>query len=106
MASTSSSIDSIVQCLAKASEAAKGLDARSQNLCFVLNIACNEANRVAKAMNKNRGTEKSAKETQKAAKEAKEAKKPAKNARNATPAKQPKSQGRNARMAANGALPH
>ena len=56
-----SGIKSVVQYLAKAAEAAKGLDARSQNLCFALNIASSEAGRVAKAMRKTPAAEKPAK---------------------------------------------
>jgi hypothetical protein len=101
MASMSNStIESIVQHLTKAAEAAKGLDARSQNLCFALNIACSEAGRVAKAMRK----APAAKKTEKAAK------KPEKSARAATPAKQSKtpsqSQGRRKAATLNGAVAH
>jgi hypothetical protein len=54
MASMSnSSIETIVQCLTKAVEAARNLDSsRSQNLCFALNIANSEAGRVARGMKK------------------------------------------------------
>ena len=99
MASMSNSpIDSIVQHLAKAAEAAKGLDARSQNLCFALNIACGEAGRVAKAMHKASAAQKTEKT----------AKKPEKSARAATPAKQSKTTSQSRRKAAthNGAVAH
>lgn len=76
-----SGIDSVVQYLAKAAEAAKGLDARSQNLCFALNIACSEAGRVAKAMRKTPAAqklEKAAKKPEKAARALTATKKPSK----------------------------
>ena len=100
MASVSNSaIESIVQYLTKAAEAAKGLDAHSQNLCFALGIACSEAGRVAKIMRKAPAEKKAAKS----------AKKPAKAAAPriaATPAKQSKSQSRRKPATLNGAVAH
>ncbi len=94
-------IESVVQYLAKAAEAAKGLDARSQNLCFALNIACSEAGRVAKAMRK----------TTTAQKPEKAAKKPEKAARALTATKKPsktqgQSQSRRKTATINGAVAH
>ena len=102
-----SPIESIVLHLAKAAEAAKGLDARSQNLCFALNIACSEAGRVSKAMRKAPAAQKPAKAENKPEKSAK---KPEKSARASAPAKQSKSQSQSQsrRKAAtlNGAVAH
>ncbi len=94
---SSSPIESIVHCLAKAVEAARGLDAaRSQNLCFALSIASSEAGRVAKAMRK----------APAAKKPAKEAKKPEKAARSAASNKQQpqQSKSRSKMPAHNGAV--
>ncbi len=98
MATTSPSpIESIVQCLAKAVESAKGLDAsRSQNLRFALAIANSEAGRAAKIMRK----------AQAAKKPAKAANKPEKAARAVTPAKQSKNQSRRKSATLNGAVAH
>jgi len=103
-----SGIDSVVQYLAKAAEAAKGLDARSQNLCFALNIACSEAGRVAKAMRKTPTAQK----LEKASKSPeKSAKKPEKAARALTATKKPsktqgQSQSRRKTATINGAVAH
>ena len=91
MANMSSGIETIVQCLSKAVETARGLDSNlSQNLCFVLNIANGEAGRVAKSMRKASTSQKTAKTATapKTAKTAKTAKKAEKPARAAMPAKQ------------------
>jgi hypothetical protein len=102
-----SEIDSVVQYLAKAAEAAKGLDARSQNLCFALNIACSEAGRVAKAMRKTTAAQK----PEKAAKKPEKAEKAEKAARALTATKKPsktqgQSQSRRKTAAINGAVAH
>ncbi|MGO9484604.1 MAG: hypothetical protein ACLPX9_08480 [Rhodomicrobium sp.] len=93
-----SGIESIVQCLAKAVEAARGLDAsRSQNLCFALNIANSEAGRVARTMRK----------AQASKKPAKAANKPEKAIRTTAPAKQQsKSPSRRRPASLNGAVAH
>ncbi len=98
MASKSNSaIETVVQYLAKAAEAAKGLDARSQNLCFALGIASSEASRVAKSMRKAPAAEKPAKA----------AKKPQMAASSIKPAKQPsKSPSRRKTASLNGAVAH
>jgi len=58
---SSSGIESIVQCLGKAVEAARGLETKqSQNLRFILNIANAEAGRVAKSMRKSATAQKTA----------------------------------------------
>jgi len=96
-----SGIDSVVQYLAKAAEAAKGLDARSQNLCFALNIACSEAGRVAKAMRKTPAAqklEKASKSPEKAARALTATKKPSKT--------QGQSQSRRKTATINGAVAH
>jgi hypothetical protein len=104
MANMSSGIETIVQCLAKAVEATRGLDSNlSQNLCFVLNIANGEAGRVAKSMRKASTSQKTAK-TATAAKTAKKAEKPA---RAAMPAKQQQqSKIRRKASTLNGAVAH
>jgi hypothetical protein len=115
MASMSnSSIDTIVQCLTKAVEAARGLDSsRSQNLCFALNIANSEAGRVAKSMKKTSAAAK--KPVQQQAKQPEKAAKPAKSTKSVKPAarvivapKQPKApvQGRRRNQTLNGAVAH
>jgi hypothetical protein len=109
MASMSnSSIETIVQCLTKAVEAARNLDSsRSQNLCFALNIANSEAGRVARSMKKTASAKKPAAAV--AAAPAKQAKKPAKSApRTIVVAKQSKSQGQSRRknQTLNGAVAH
>ena len=104
-----SGIETIVQCLSKAVEATRGLDANlSQNLCFALNIASSEAGRVAKSVRKAAASQKIAR-TAKTAKTAtaKTAKKAGKPARAAMPAKQqqqPKSRRRASTL--NGAVAH
>jgi hypothetical protein len=58
---SSSGIDTIVQCLGKAVEAARGLEStQCQNLRFVLGIASTEAGRVAKSMRKSSTAQKTA----------------------------------------------
>jgi hypothetical protein len=114
MASMSnSSIDTIVQCLTKAVEAARCLDAsRAQNLCFALNIANSEAGRVAKSMKKTPAAAK--KPVQQGKQPEKVAKQPAKSAKPAVRAivapKQPKSpvqgQSRRKHQTLNGAVAH
>lgn len=106
---SNSSIETIVQCLTKAVEAARCLDAsRSQNLCFALNIANSEAGRVARGMKKSSAATKPAKQ----AKEAKKAEKTAKTeksaARTIVAPKQSKSQGQGRRknQTLNGAVAH
>jgi hypothetical protein len=107
---SNSSIETIVQCLTKAVEAARNLDAsRAQNLCFALNIANSEAGRVAKSMKKTASSKKPAAVS--AAAPAKQAKKPAKSAPRAiVVAKQPKSQSqgqsRRKNQTLNGAVAH
>jgi hypothetical protein len=111
---SNSSIETIVQCLTKAVEAARCLDAsHSQNLCFALNIANSEAGRVARGMKKSSTATKPAKQAKKAEKTAKTAKaeKAGKSATRVIVApKQSKSQaqgqGRRKNQTLNGAVAH
>ena len=101
---SSSGIESVIQCLSKAVEAARCLDSNlSQNLCFALNIANSEAGRVAKSMRKTSTQQKTAK----TAMTARTAKPAAKSTRTAISAKpQPQSKSRSKPRTLNGAVAH
>jgi hypothetical protein len=106
---STSGIETIVQCLSKAVEAARGLESsQCQNLRFVLGIANTEAGRVAKSMRKSSMKQKTAS----AARIAKTpAKTPAKTTRGAAASTKPQQQQQQSKLrrtsrTLNGVLAH